>query len=227
MPPRLRLLLPALLLLSVAPLRANSLESAFQARAMLPSDVWSRVLRIENDSPGRHSRYPAEFHALVVAFEDILWLYTEFDGTQTLSRYAGRLEEDRADLTPLLEAVEPGLTRFADVTDEQPFGVLTRPPPYACFPAAVARWQQLRQEPNPPERARLIAYYPERQRQGHVVLEYWRDGRRYVFDSNHPGADRELSSRLAEDPLKVARSLFRPGERDRPVRAMHLDLDAA
>lgn len=226
-PPRLRLLLPALLLMSVASVRANSLESAFQARAMLGPEVWSRVLRIENDQPGRHSRYPAEFHALVVAFEDILWLYTEFDGTQTLSRYAGRLEEDRADLAPLLHAVEPGFARFQDVTDEQPFGVLARPPPYACFPAAVARWQQLRQEPNPPARARLIAYYPERQRQGHVVLEYWRDGRRYVFDSNHSGADREISPRLADDPLKVARALFRPGERNRPVRAMHLDLDAA
>jgi hypothetical protein len=227
MPSRLRILLPALLLVAVASMRADSLESAFQARAMLGPDVWSRVLRIENDQADRHSRYPAEFHALVVAFEDILWLYTEFDGTQTLSRYAGRLEEDRADLAPLLQAVEPGLARFEDVTDAQPAAVPAAAPPYACFPAAVARWQQLRQEPNPPERARLIAYYPERQRQGHVVLEYWRDGRRYVFDSNHPGSDREISPRLAEDPLKVARSLFRPGERDRPARAMHLDLDAA
>jgi hypothetical protein len=74
------------------------MEAAFQARAMFGPEIWSRVLRIENDSPGRHSRYPAEFHTLVVAFEDILWLYTEFDGTQTLSRYAGRIEEDRADL---------------------------------------------------------------------------------------------------------------------------------
>ncbi len=227
MPPRLRFLLPALLLVSVAYLRANSLESALQARAMLGPEMWSRVLRIENDQPGRHSRYPAEFHALVVAFEDILWLYTEFDGTQTLSRCAGRVEQDRANLAPLLQAIEPGLTRFEDVTDALPVVVPAQPPPYGCFPAAVARWQQLRQETNPPERARLIAFYPERQRQGHVVLEYWRDGRRYVFDSNHPGADREISPRLAEDPLKVARSLFRPGERDRPARAMHLELDAA
>lgn len=212
------------LLLSVA-LRAGSLESAFQARAMIGDGTWSRVLRIENDKPGRNSRYPAEFHALVVAFEGILWLYTEFDGTQTLSLYAGRLEQDRANLGPLLEAVEPGLRRFEDVTDRPPFGILARPPPYHCFLASVARWRQLQREPNPPARARLLAFYPERQRQGHMVLEYWRGDRRYVFNPEHPAEVRELPARLGEDPLNVARVLYRPQDRYRPVRAMHLDLD--
>jgi hypothetical protein len=214
-------------LLFAASLRAGSLESAFQARAMIGGEVWSRVLRIENAGVGRTSRYPAEFHGLVVAFEGRLWLYTEFDGTQSISRYAGRLEQDRADLGPLLQAVEPGLTRFEDVTDHRPFGVLARPPPYHCFPAAVAHWQKLQRETTPPTRARLLAFYPERQRQGHMVLEYWRDGRRYIFDPEQPGKDRELSVRLTEDPLKVARAIHRAGDRNRPVRAMHLDLGGA
>lgn len=213
--------------LLVAPLQAGSLESAFQARAMIGSEVWSRVVRIENERAGRASRYPAQFHGLVVAFEGRLWLYTEFDGTQSISLYAGRVEEDQADLGPLLRAIEPGLTRFEDVTDRQPFGILARPPPYHCFLAAVAHWQKLQGEDNPPTRARLLAFYPERARQGHMVLEYWRDGRRYVFDPEHPLKDRELPVQLTEDPLKVARTIHRTGDRNRPVRAMHLDLGGA
>jgi hypothetical protein len=213
--------------LLAASLQAGSLESAFQARAMIGPEVWSRVLKIENEGEGRISRYPGEFHALVIAFEDRLWLYTEFDGTQSISRYAGRLAGDQADLGPLLREVEPGLTRFEDVTDRQPFDILARPPPYHCFMAAVAHWQKLQQEPDPPTRSRLLAYYPQGQRQGHMVLEYWRNGRRYVFDPEYPGKVRELSLRLAEDPLKVARALHRAGDRNRPVRAMHLDLDGA
>jgi hypothetical protein len=224
-PPRLRIL--TLLLLLALPLCADSRESAFQARAMLGPGVWSRVLRIENDQSGRDSRYPAVFHGLVVAFRDILWLYTEFDGTQTLSQYAGRLAEDQADLGPLLRAVEPGLVRFEDVTEHPPFGVLARPPPYHCFLAAVSRWQQLQREPLPLERARLLAYYVEGQRQGHMVLEYWRAGRRYVFDPQHPLPERELPARLSEEPLKVARALVHPADRRRPVRASQLGLDGA
>ncbi len=225
--PRLWLLLPLWLLVLVSVLHAGSRESAFQARAMLGPEVWSRVLRLEHDRSGRDSPYPEAFHALVVEFEGILWLYTEFDGTQTLSRYAGRVDADRADLGPLLRAIEPGLVRFEDVTDRPPSALAAEPPPYACFPASVARWTELRRGPNPPERARLLAYYPERQRQGHVVLEYWRDGRRYVFDPEQPAADRELPLRLDEDPLRVARALFRPGDRQRPARAMQLELGGA
>lgn len=223
--PRPRFL--ALGLLLVASLRAGSLESAFQAREVLGPDIWSRVLRLENDQAGRGSRYPAEFHGLVVAFEGILWLYTEHDGTQSLSQFSGRLAEDQVELTPLLRAVEPGLGQYEDVTDEPPELVPDEVPPFACFLASVARWQQLQREAEPPERARLLAYYPRGERQGHMVLEYWRDGRRYVYDPDRPGEAREMSPRLPDDPLKVARALFGPGDRNRPVRAMYLELDGA
>jgi hypothetical protein len=211
-------------LLVMSSIHAGTRETAFQARGMLGTGIWSRVVRLENDKAGPGSRYPAEFHGLVVAFEGMLWLYTEFDGTQTLSLYSGRLEQDQADIGPLLRAIEPGLGRYEDVTEQAPEQVSQTAPPYACFLASVARWQQLRREPVPPTRARLLAYYPRGERQGHMVLEYWRDGRRYVFDPDRPGDEREMPARLAEDPLKVARALFRRGDRNRPVRAMHLDL---
>lgn len=221
---RLRLFTVGLLLSTS--LSAGSRESAFQARAMLDPGIWSRVLRIENEKVGPQSRYPAEFHGLIVAFEGILWLYTELDGTQSLSRYSGRLAADQANLAPLLRAVDPGLKIFADVT-EQPPGFLEGAPPYACFLAAVARWQRLQREPVPPTRARLLAYYTRGESQGHMVLEYWRDDRRFVFDPERPRVEQEMSPRLPEDPLKVARALFAPFDRKRPVRAMQLNLRGA
>ena len=227
-PPRLRILLLAgFLLASAGTARADSRESAFQARAMLGAEVWSRVLRIENDAPGRGSRYPAVFFGLVVAFRDVLWLYTEFDGTQTLSRYAGRLAEDQADLGPLLRGIEPGLMRFTDVTGRPPGELPARRPPFPCFPASVARWMQLQREPDPPERARLLAYYTDTGRQGHMVLEYWRGGRRYVHDPQQPAEDRELPARWSEDPLKVAKALVHPADPHQPARASQLDLGGA
>jgi hypothetical protein len=195
---------------------------------MLGPEIWSRVLRIENVRAGGRSRYPAEFHAVVVAFQGILWLYTEFDGTQNLSLYAGRLEQDIADLGSLLRAVEPGLTQFEDVTEQRRDTVLAgAPPPRACFFGSVARWQQLQREPIPPSRARLLAYYLPAGRQGHMVLEYWRAGRRYVFDPERPADEHELSLRLAEDPLTVAQALFSPWDLKVPARAMRLELDVS
>lgn len=223
--PRFRFLLAWLVM--VASVQAGSLESAFQARAMLGAGVWSRVLRIENDRSPFDSRYPAVFHGLLVEFQGILWLYTEFDGTQSLSLYAGRSEADRANLAPLLQAVEPGLKRYEDVTDRPPFGILGRPPPFPCFPAAVARWQQLQAGGNPPARARLLAIYPKGHRQGHMVLEYWRDGRRYVFDPEYPAKDREVPAKVGDEPLKVAQALYRHEPRMEPARAMQLRLEGA
>ena len=222
---RLRFLLP--LLVITAALHGGSRESAFQGRALLDDGIWSRVIRIHNERAGPGSRYPAEFHGLVVAFEGILWLYTEYDGTQTLSLRAGRLAEDQANLGPLLQAIEPGLTRFEDVTTKPPRRVANRPPPYPCFLASVARWRQLQREENPPQRARLVAYYVKGQQQGHMVLQYWRDGERYIFDPEKPDQEFALAPHVGETPLAVAQAVFSSGTHGAPVRASHLDLRPA
>src|SRR5215469_8361935 len=75
------------------------------AQQMLGPTVWSQVIRIENCAP--RSRYPADFCALVFELDDVLWLYTPYDGTQSLSRYRGRVERDKAGLGDLLRAVDP------------------------------------------------------------------------------------------------------------------------
>lgn len=213
-----------LLLMLSAPLFGGSRESALEARAMLGEGVWSRVIRITNERAGSASRYPREFHGLVVAFEGILWLYTEFDGTQTLSQRAGQLEQDRANLGSLLRAIEPGLTSFTDVTALAPPVLSSKPPPYPCFLSCVARWRMLQREKNPPERARLIAYYVAAQRQGHMVLQYWRNGERYVYDPEKPHEEQRLAHRVGEAPLAVAKAVFSYPQYSGPVRASHLDL---
>lgn len=220
--PRLGFLLLGILLTPA--LWAGSLESALQARAMLGPETWSRVLRIENPGAGPGSRYPAEFHALVVEFQGVLWLYTEWDGTQTLSLYAGRLAADKTGLGPLLRAIEPGWERFEDVTDRLAAAPPPGLPPNHCFLASVRHWEQLRAGPEPPQEGRLLAYYPKDRRMGHMVLEYRRDGRRFVFDPDRPERDRELPGRLGEDPLQVAQALVRTGGPAKPARAMQLAL---
>lgn len=222
---RLRLVFLALLLPVVV--AAGSRETAFQAQAMLGPEVWSRVLRIENERPGSGSLYPAEFFALLVEFEGILWLYSEFDGTQSLSRQVGSTERDRADLGPLLREVEPGLVKFEEVTGPPTKGLRAGPPPQHCFLSSVARWEELRRGTNPPTRARLLAFYDEGGRRGHMVLEYWQKGRRFIFDCEYPAGERELSRRLSDDPLRVARVLYRKDPRRNPARAAHLKLEGA
>ena len=77
------------------------------------------MVRIEIE-PAEHSRYPAEFHGLVIAFADILWFYTEYDGTQNLSSRRGQLAADEANLEALLREIHPSMTRFTVETDAPP-----------------------------------------------------------------------------------------------------------
>src|SRR6187455_2988907 len=147
------------MLLVVTPLFAGSRESAFLAQQMLGPQVWSRVVRIENE-PAEHSRYPAEFHGLVIAFADILWFYTEYDGTQNLSSRRGQLAADQADLEKLLREIHPNLTRFTIETDAPPAHDLPQVLPNACFVACLKHWAKLQESKRPPKRVRLIACFP-------------------------------------------------------------------
>src|SRR5256885_1866204 len=88
----------------------SSLAAAQRAQAELGPEVWSEVIRVEN--PARGSAYPRTFHALVFELADILWFYTAIDGTQSLSLRRGQAAADKANLTPLLRAIERGFARW-------------------------------------------------------------------------------------------------------------------
>jgi hypothetical protein len=220
----LRLAVCGLALLSLAARRDETAETAFRAQALLGPGVWSRVLRISNNQPGRGSRFPAEFYGLVFAFEGMLWLYTGLDGTQSLSLVRGRLADDEADPGPLLLAIERGLTSFAEVTALTPAEAGASPLPHDCFIRCVARWQELQQEANPPVRARLLACYAPSLPEGHTILEFWRDGRRRVFDPYAPARLKGLPWDGTDDPVELARAIFPPEIIPRPSKVLALEL---
>src|SRR6478735_9299813 len=94
------------------PAFAGSRESAFRAKELAGPGVWSQVIKIRNAAPVETSRLPSEFYGLVVVFADIVWLYTEFDGTQNLSPQRGRTAADVTNLAELLRAVDPNWVGF-------------------------------------------------------------------------------------------------------------------
>lgn len=225
-----RLLPFVLFLLAAAVARADALASARTAQALLGPGVWSRVLHIENRAGT--ARYPKELHVLVFELEDRLWFYTEFDGTQSLSIYAGHLEQDKADLGPLLRTVLPELKRFTDVTNSltpQPPISRTRDAewlPSGCFIKCIARLHALQRDASPPDEAGLLAFYINTVAGlfGHSVLVYRQDGRRYVYDPEGAGTVFLLPESKSNEPLALARSLYPSSPKQAPTQARMLRL---
>jgi len=184
-----RLLHVALLLIAAAQLRADSLASARLAQALLGPDVWSRVVRIEHRRP--KPRLPVEFWALVFAVEGRLWFYNPNEGTQSLSLYAGRLEQDEADPGPLLRVILPDLIRCdavaADLGALRSNALVQRAAsdlPYGCFILCVRRERELAGGRSPPDDAGILVFYVDTSvgRRGHSVLVHRRTGRTFVYD---------------------------------------------
>lgn len=215
------------MLLVVPPLFATSRESAFLAQKLLGPHVWSRVVRIESE-PGEHRRYPAEFHGLVIAFADILWFYTEYDGTQNLSFHRGQLEADKANLGELLRAVDPAMIRFSVETEPPPAWDLPAMLPNACFVACVKHWEMLLQSGYPPKKARLIACFPPNADQtGHMILEYRRGLSRVVFDPDRPDQRITIPFWVSRNPLITASRALKERWPAPPTRVTTIDFEKA
>lgn len=169
------------------------MRSARQARQMLGPEIWARVLRIENTNP--RSAYPAVVYATVFEFDSVLWFYTETDGTQSLSRQLGRLEQDKADLQPLLERIEPGFARYEMLPEEVTF----TPPPRrllnGCFIDSVAALRAACAAGVPVTEAALLTYYIEinGRRLGHTVLVYATAAGEFVVDRSRTQRPRPLA----------------------------------
>lgn len=228
--PRWAWWLVAAALPTVAGARGDTgLAAARQVRELLGAGVWAQVWRIENPAAPT-SRYPEVVHALVFEFQERLWLYTKFDGTQSLSRVAGRLAEDRLDPRPLLRTVEPGFGRMEAVPESgaTPVAPRRRRAPVDCFPQCVARWRALAAGPEPPEQARLVLFYVRTDdgERGHTVLEYRRAGRRLIFDPGLPWSERELPPEVGAEPPAVARAAMAEVGGPLPHRVRTLPLAA-
>jgi hypothetical protein len=212
-------------LLVVTPLFAGSRESAFLAQDILGPDIWSRVVRIER-APLEGDRRPAEMYGLVVAFADILWYYNEYDGTQNLSTHQGRLSADKANLAQLLREIDPALIRFTEETERPPPALMPDMVPNACFLSCLRHWEMLQRSAHPPKRVRLIACFPPGSpTQGHMILEYRRGLRRFVFDPDRPTQQITIPFWVSGNPLTTAKRALRERWLTPPASATEVALD--
>lgn len=218
-----------LVLVALFPLpgTAHTLEAVLDARGRLGPAVWSRVLRIHNDRP--EGPYPAELHALVFELGGVLWFYCPTDGTQSFSLHRGRLAEEKADLAPLLQDIEPGFRWHEDLTEALP-GVRRAGTPGAlpngCFIECVAvhlqRWASGRE----PAEARLLTFYVRTRvgLRGHTLLVFREGGQDWIFDPFADDAPRRLSRGLSADAMTATRELVPFTARRRIAKAVFLDL---
>lgn len=190
-------------------LRADeTLVHARRAQALLGPDVWSQVIRVENDAA--FSRYPKTVHALVFEVADILWFYTSSEGTQSFSTHKGQLVEDKADFARLLREINPGFARWSVVTGNVEGKAFEGVIPNGCFIESVVALRDRLVRGGEAVRPQLLSYYVETRTgmQGHTVLAYEAGGRVEVIDSAQAGKRFNFPVTLGRDAKKLARAVL-------------------
>lgn len=211
---------------STAALRADAnLQHARRAQALLGEEVWSQVIRVENDS--RQSHYPRVVHALVFEMADILWFYVSSEGTQSFSLHRGRLAEEKADIAPLLRAINPGFARWSVVAAGRVRGDGPAVLLNGCFIESVVALRDRLLRGGEAVRPHLLSYYINTRTglQGHTVLAYEIGDRVEVIDSAQAGKRFDFPALLARDAMKLARAMG--GPRVANARLLPVDWPAA
>jgi hypothetical protein len=199
-------LLVLLAVVLVSPLASGQreLEAARRAAELLGPEVWSQVLQIERRAEPRIA------YATVFELGGLLWLYDPACGTQSLSLHRDQLAREKANLHPLLRAVEPRLTRFVALPPAPAQFDRAAALPNGCFVESYAAWRERSRLADPVLEARLLSYYVLRsgRLQGHTVLTYLTPTGVFVLD---PAVDHHVPRRLDGVPLtdatRVASSL--------------------
>lgn len=197
----------ALLFFFAAGLRADdSLVHARRAQARLGSEVWARVVRVQNES--RFNKYPRSFYALVFELGGILWFYTDTDGTQSFSLHRGALEQEKADFGPGLRDIHPAFTGWTIVPDD---GLPVAPGslPNGCLVECVALLRTRAARDEAVGRSMLLTYYVRRRSglYGHTVLALPKPGGLEVIDPLDPERPVVLPGANATNALLLARRI--------------------
>lgn len=208
--------------LAFAPLARADLDSALQAQHMLGRDTWSRVLKIHNQE--RRGLYPAVVYATVFEFNGILWFYTDADGTQSLSLYKNRLEQDKADLAPLLLAISPGFRSFVELPDraEAPrerYAKLRN----GCFVESVHALRRLQAKGKGVTDAKLLLFYVATEGRGvvgHTGLVFTTAEGDFYWDPERPGRFESLEDPVTDEAIGVVREVLSRREVARVQRAL-------
>lgn len=205
------LLLLALLLASPLPGGESTLLAARRARELLGPEVWSEVVRIQNRA--RPSDYPRTVYATVFELGGVLWFYSSVNGTQSLSLHRNNLAAEKADLTPLLRAIESGFTRYSLEPSAGRHALDSAAAlPNGCFIESYVALRERLQRGEELMNPRLLAYYVDQggRRRGHTVLVYETPHGLFVLD---PAAEdrrpRQVSEKSREAAPEIA-ALLRP-----------------
>ncbi len=211
----MRTLLVLLLLAIVRPVVQASgsaprdLEDALAARSMLSADTWARIVRLDNSHPrgAWRERYPKTVYALVFEVSGILWLYTDTEGTQSLSRNLGTVARDEADPGPLFLAIDPGISnwKWVDAAPERP-GRKEVEPPNACFIESVRALDRRLAAGFRTESPRLLFYYVDTRigRLGHTVLLFGTGKGLSVINFQESEMPVPVPAYAANDPRSIA-----------------------
>lgn len=205
-----RLITLLLAVLAFSPL-ANAgfsgLSEVLSARKLLAPGTWSRVLQLDwNRSDAAYSK---SVYSLVFEMASVLWLYSPEQGTQSLSQYVGKAEQDKKQLEPLLRELFPKLRYWREIEPTGTGHKTHAVPRNACFIQSLALLEERKRDGLPLESACLFSYYyaGHRGTSGHTVLLYTIEGQSYILDpaDRKPQpqrlcgqqADRRLAERLA------------------------------
>jgi len=192
------------------------LRSAQHAQALLGPETWTKVLRIQNDN--RASVYGRTVYALVFEFADILWFYTDADGTQSFSLYRNRLEQEKSDFAPGLRAIDPGFKRFQEIETEwvaAPQGQL----PNGCFIDSIVAGRAILAAHRNITGAHLLLVYAAGVRAGHCIFAFETADGCYAMDPALDLQPRRLSARIFGDPEQLSFALWPAGQEGR-IRAV-------
>ena len=212
------------LLLPTGMFASTALDSARRAQALLGTEKWSQVIRVENAAP--RGVYPAQVDALVFEEGGLLWIYTAFDGTQSLSQYWNRTETDRHDLAPLLRTIHPGLVRYSGLTDGTVAGG-EGPLPNGCFIESLAALRSRLAHGDPLVRPRLLACSVNTPEGlcGHTVLTYETPRGFFLLDPTRSPRPRLMPGKWRENPLALAAAAL-GGSRVARARWVPVDIPA-
>ena len=186
----------------------DSLDQARRAQVLVGPGVWSRVIQVTNESPGRV--YPATVYALIFELAGILWFYTDANGTQSFSLHVGRLEAEKADFAPLLREIAPGFGRWSVLPDAAPPAEgWNEPLRNGCFIESVAALRERLARQAGIREPRLLSYYLKTgaAETGHTVLAYEVDGQVEIFDPARPAVRLQYPRRVGQDALWLAQAM--------------------
>jgi hypothetical protein len=180
------------------------LPSVRHAQHLLEPHLWTQIVQIDNVSTA--SPYPRVVYALIFQLDSALWFYTPADGTQSLSQYRGQVEKDKANLGPLLVAVDPGFTHYSRLPEaDEALGDGLRLQ-NGCFIESITLLFRELEKGTPVENPMLLSYYVliSGRIRGHTVLQFTSGGKVRVIDPDRP--TRVVTFRYAHptDPEDVA-----------------------